>query len=177
MFEKVGLKVIQYARSIGINIIFSSTKDNFFKGDLDGKNIFITDLGSEENLFNMLHLIGHTVQWNLSEHLREFGNEVYVNPDNTLVQKLKDYEWEANCYGVYVLEHLGFSILKNWLQAKFEEDIILLINFYKTGEKIKDLSKVNKDYSYKKELVSKLIPAFEPKSQQLTRDGIVINFN
>jgi len=37
----------------------------FFKGDLDGKTIYISKrLSKEEKLFNILHLTGHTIQWN-----------------------------------------------------------------------------------------------------------------
>ena len=45
-----------------------------FTGDLDGSTILVDyDLDAEEALFILVHLFGHTVQWNVSPADRELG--------------------------------------------------------------------------------------------------------
>ncbi|MEP7144827.1 MAG: hypothetical protein ABI707_18225 [Ferruginibacter sp.] len=70
-------------REMGLVIHFTHNLDPFFKGDLDGKRIFIGNhLGAEEKLFNLLHLAGHSIQWNIDELLRNLGSELYLHPDD-----------------------------------------------------------------------------------------------
>ena len=45
-----------------------------FTGDLDGSTILVDhDLDAEEALFILVHLFGHTVQWNVNPADREPG--------------------------------------------------------------------------------------------------------
>ena len=47
---------------------------NPFTGDLDGHSIDIDfDLDVEDSLFILIHLFGHTVQWNVSDHARRIA--------------------------------------------------------------------------------------------------------
>jgi len=151
--------------------------DEFFKGDLDGLNICIREINYEEDLFNILHMVGHSIQWNVSQKLRELGNKIYLNPSDKLLKKLQDYEWEANCYGYKILLDLGFGDLKPWLESKYILDMLYLTHFYKTGEKLRDISKSTLKNAYKKPLISLSIPKITPISQNNSRNGIVIDFD
>lgn len=176
-YSTVLKKVINYSKKLGFNIIFNYDIDEFFKGDLDGKNIYLTKLSDEENLFNILHMVGHSIQWNVSQKLRVLGNKIYINPNDELLKTLQDYEWEANCYGYKILLDLGFGDLKSWLESKYILDMIYLTHFYKTGQKLRIISDATLKNAYRKPLIGKSIPKFTPMSQKNSRNGIVIDFS
>jgi len=177
MFKSVFDKVVEFSNSIGLQIKITEELDEFFKGDLDGVNIYCRKMGYEEMLFNVLHMIGHTVQWNVDSDLKEFGSVIYKNPDSELVEKLHNYEWEANCYGLYILHKIGVYNLDSWLHEKFVLDITYLTHFYLTGEKIREITTTSVKYPFYKKLVSKEIPPFTPVQLSETRNGIVIDFS
>lgn len=166
-------KVTEYAQSIGFIVEERSDLDEFFKGDLDGKHIWIADdLDDEEKLFNLLHLIGHNIQWNINQDFFELGSVLYKNPDEKIIARLYAYEWDANCYAMYILQYLGFKNLRSWLYDMFKEDINYLIMFYRTGEKIKIMPE---ERIPPVELIPKSPPLyFEPKQMKQSRNGIVI---
>ena len=60
----------------GVPVVISDVV-NPFTGDLDGAEIHVDYENSmEEAVFILVHLFGHTVQWNLSEYNRKIGYEV-----------------------------------------------------------------------------------------------------
>ena len=74
-FAKRLEKCERVIKELGLEVIYTHNLDPFFKGDLDGKRIFIGyHLQAEEKLFNLLHLAGHSVQWNVDELLRNLGS-------------------------------------------------------------------------------------------------------
>lgn len=165
-------------RNMGIVISYTHNLDAFFKGDLDGRNIYIgNNLGPEEKLFNLLHLAGHTVQWNIDELLRSLGSELYRNPSDQLLQKLQTYEWDANCYALGILHEAGITTMDGWLHQKYLIDMFYLTHFYKTGKKLKRITEVAKKYQFNRDLVPKVPPPFTPKAASKSRNGIVINFD
>lgn len=177
MFDKILGDVIKYAESLGLNICFKNDLDEYFKGDLDGLNIFCIEMEHDEMLFNILHMIGHTVQWNVSSELRELGSKTYLNPSPELMRHLQEYEWEANCYGLYILHKLGVNDLDDWLHEKFVLDISYLTHFYATGEKLREVTQESLKYPFSKPLIPKVIPLFEPHKSEGARNGVVIDFS
>jgi hypothetical protein len=177
-FEVILKKSESIIKDLGLNIIYTHNLDPFFKGDLDGKTIFIGNhLSPSEKLFNLLHLAGHSIQWNTDELLRTMGSELYINPSDELLRKLQVYEWQANCYALSILHQASGHKLDKWLTRKYVADMTYLTHFYKTGKKTKHISaRVIKDYPFKKLLEEKLIPQFIPKSSERTRNGIVVAF-
>ncbi len=164
-------------RAIGLEITYTHNLDAFFKGDLDGKRIFIGDhLNNEEKLFNLIHLAGHSIQWNIDELLRNLGSELYKNPDDELLKKLQTYEWQANCFGLSILHKAGIHYLDKWLTDKYLVDMIYLTHFYKTGKKLKRITPTAKSYPFNRELIEIPIPRFKPTVSNRTRNGIVIAF-
>ncbi len=165
-------------KELGLVIHYTHNLDPFFKGDLDGKRIFIGDhLRAEEKLFNLVHLAGHTVQWNIDALLRDLGSELYLHPDDKLLKKLQTYEWQANCYGLSILHKAKIFDLDKWLSKKYVLDMLYLTHFYKTGKKLKRVTKVAKAYSFKRNLTIISIPLFTPVSGSRTRNGLVISFD
>lgn len=165
-------------RSLGLVIHYTHNLDPFFKGDLDGKRIFIgSHLDKEDKLFNLLHLAGHCIQWNLDKLLRDLGSELYLNPDDELLKKLQTYEWQANCYGIAILHKAGVFNLDKWLSKEYLRDMIYLTYFYKTGKKLRSFTKVAKDFPFKRALEDMPLPAFTATAGSRTRNGIVISFD
>ncbi|MGC4038978.1 MAG: hypothetical protein QM764_23675 [Chitinophagaceae bacterium] len=176
-FAEVLKKIESIVSGMGFMIQYTQNMDPFFKGDLDGKTIFIgTHLSAEEKVFNLLHLAGHSIQWNVDELLRTLGSELYRNPDDALLLRLQTYEWQANCYALTILHQAKQFNLDKWLTRKYIIDMLYLTHFYKTGEKLKRITQAAKAYPFRRELEPKEIPSFTPRASEKTRNGIVIAF-
>ncbi len=177
-FKSVLHKSEVVVREMGLVIHFTHNLDPFFKGDLDGKRIFIgSHLDDEDKLFNLLHLAGHCIQWNVDSLLRDLGSELYLNPDDELLKKLQTYEWQANCYGLAILRKADIFNLNSWLTKEYIRDMIYLTHFYKTGKKLRRMTKEARDFPFKRALQETPLPTFTPTAGTRTRNGIVISFD
>jgi hypothetical protein len=109
---------------------------NPFTGDLDGEQIMVDyDLDVHEAVFILVHLFGHTVQWNLSETNRTLA---FAKPEKwteDLLVQVVAYEQEACRYSLQLLHEAGFHDLDQWLSDFAACDSSYLMHFYKTGEK------------------------------------------
>src|SRR3989344_6429501 len=75
-----------------------------FSGDLNGAEIFINHNKSiEEQLFNLLHLFGHTVQWAVRPDGYALGYKLFHRPNQELLKLLIAYEREAARYSIALL--------------------------------------------------------------------------
>lgn len=177
-FEKWYTDLLHRADTLGIEVEESNDLDKYFKGDMDGKNIWLSPhLSTEEKVFDLLHMIGHTIQWNVDEELYKLGSVLYQNPSPELLDRLQRYEWEANCYAAYILVGVvGNTPASKWLYKKYEEDMQLLTHFYLTGEKVTEVSKLGYCTAKVWDLEAKIIPKFTPKARPRRRNGLVINF-
>lgn len=176
-YTKLLHKCEQIVKDLGLEINYTHNLDSFFKGDLDGKRIFIgSHLAPEEKLFNLLHLSGHSIQWNVDDLLRSLGSELYQHPDDKLLKRLQVYEWQANCYALSILHKAGIKKLDGWITKKYIIDMLYLTYFYKTGKKLKRITKTAKAYPFKRKLKPKPIPEFVPEAHKRTRNGLVIAF-
>jgi len=109
---------------------------NPFTGDLDGEQIMVDyDLEIEDAVFILIHLFGHTVQWNVSDERREIG---FLKPERwtpELLRAVADYEAEACRYSLQLVHDIGVFDLDQWISDFAACDISYLMHFYKTGEK------------------------------------------
>ena len=109
---------------------------NPFTGDLDGKHIHIDfDLEVEDALFILVHLFGHTVQWNVSEEARRIA---FMKPGTWSAAQLAEvsgYEAEACRYSLQLLHDAGVHDLDQWVADFAACDCAYLMHFYQTGEK------------------------------------------
>lgn len=175
-YTEVLQKVCEYAKTIGLEVT-QKNFETYFKGDMDGINIWIDcKLDLESQVFDILHMIGHCIQWNLSEEKRRLGSNLYSDPDDKLLNRLQEYEWEANCYALWILFHLGYGELSTWLQNNYVMDMHYLTHFYKTGERKKEITNISKRYAWTAPLIPKEVPKFVPQKSESTRNGIVIDF-
>jgi hypothetical protein len=107
-----------------------------FTGDLDGEKILVDcDIDAEEALFILVHLFGHTVQWNVSAKDRELGLLEVKNPTDELLSQLERYEHDAARYSLQLFHEAGITDLDQWLANFAACDVAYLMHFYRTGEK------------------------------------------
>jgi len=107
-----------------------------FTGDLDGSQILVDHaLEAEEALFVLVHLFGHTVQWNVSPRDRELGMLEVRNPTDELLSQLARYEQDAARYSLQLIHEADVRDLDQWLANFAACDVAYLMHFYRTGEK------------------------------------------
>ena len=109
----------------------------FYTGQFDGKEIWVDlDRDPQEAVFILVHLFGHTVQWNLDENLRllGLGNSKVSEED---LPRIYNYERQASQLGLGLLEEVGELRLARWLSDCFGADWKFLKHFYRTGEKLR----------------------------------------
>lgn len=122
-------------REYGLPVVLTDVPDPF-TGDLDGATILVDyDLDAEEALFILVHLFGHTVQWNVSPEDRALGLLLVREPTDELLASLARYERDAARYSLQLFHEAGVRDLDQWLANFAACDIAYLMHFYRTGEK------------------------------------------
>lgn len=142
-----------------------------FTGDLDGTEIHVDyDLTSEDALFIIVHLFGHTVQWNTSADARRIGK--HPGPwTEELLAELRAYETDACRLSLQLFHDAGIHDLDQWLSDFAACDYRYLDHFYRTGTK-PDFRSFWTDGN--PVLTPLPIPAFSPQRWATRVDGIVI---
>jgi hypothetical protein len=145
---------------------------NPFTGDLDGAQIMVDyDLEIEDALFILIHLFGHTVQWNVSAERRAFA---FVQPTTWTDDQLRavgEYEAEACRYSLALLHEAGVHDLDQWMSSFAACDSRYLMHFYKTGEKQAFRSFWQDDAPILRPLA---IPEFRPTRWLSRQQGTVV---
>jgi len=108
-----------------------------YTGQFDGREIWVDlDKDPEEGVFILVHLFGHTVQWNLDENLRLLGlGNAGVKEED--LPRVYQYERQASQLGLALLEETGELRLARWLSDCFGADWKFLEHFYRTGQKVR----------------------------------------
>jgi hypothetical protein len=120
----------------GLPVVITDVPDPF-TGDLDGATILVDyDLDAENALFILVHLFGHTVQWNVSAEERRLGLLDVQNPSEELLAELAQYEQTAARYSLQLFHDVGIRELDQWLADFAACDIAYLLHFYRTREKL-----------------------------------------
>jgi hypothetical protein len=145
---------------------------NPFTGDLDGAEIRVDyDLNAEESLFILIHLFGHTVQWNLSAEDRELGRKVEANVPESRLAAIEAYERTACAYSLQLLHDLGVHDLDQWVSDFAHCDLAYLMHFYRTGEKRPFRSFWQEGAPL---VAGQPIPDFHPTRWVSRADGVVV---
>jgi hypothetical protein len=143
-----------------------------FYGDLNGAEIRLKPgLGAEDELFMLLHLFGHTVQWNLRGVLDLDLDPAAGPPAEAAVAAVLDYEREACAYSLQLLLDTGFGDLQPWLSDMSAADLRHLLHFYATGE---SLGARHFWRAGEPPIAPRAIPAFTPKVLRWRWEGIVV---
>jgi hypothetical protein len=122
-------------RKYGVEVTISDVVDPN-TGDFDGKQILIDyDQDLEVALFVLVHLFGHTVQWNTSEAQRELGLSVATGKTPEEMAAIHEYEQGATRLGIALLHEAGVRDMDGWASDWWRADYAYLLHFYETGEK------------------------------------------
>jgi len=122
-------------RRYGLPVVITDVPDPF-TGDLDGATILVDyDLDAEDALFILVHLFGHTVQWNVSAEDRALGMLEVRDASEELLAALARYEVDSARYSLGLFHEVGVHDLDQWLSDFAACDIAYLMHFYRTGEK------------------------------------------
>jgi len=171
-FREVFNRIEAYIeRRYGIPVIIRDVTDPF-TGDLDGEHIEVDyDQSCEDALFIIVHLFGHTVQWNTDPRARVIGTARVENPSEEFLTELRDYEAKACAYSLQLFHDAGVSDLDQWTADFAACDCAYLMHFYRTGEKLPFRN-------FWRESMPKVeplpIPTFEPARWVSRADGVVI---
>jgi hypothetical protein len=157
-------------RRYGLPVVITDVPDPF-TGDLDGATIAVDyDLDAENALFILVHLFGHTVQWNTSDAERALGLLEVKDPSEELLASLARYEETAARYSLQLFHETGVRDLDQWLADFAACDVAYLIHFYRTREK-RAFREFWKDGTAP--LTPLPIPPFRP-TKWVTRSGTVV---
>jgi hypothetical protein len=141
-------------------------------GDLDGQEIRLDpEFGTELMVFNLVHLFGHTVQWNLLGRVPDIGTKPPGQYSAADLEEVTSYERDASRYGQELLHETGIRDLDPWLADLAASDITYLEHYYATGIKgtLADFRKTGQP------LLDPLpIPGFKPRRLSFRTDGVVI---
>jgi hypothetical protein len=120
----------------GIEVTISDVVDPN-TGDFDGERILLDyDQDLEVALFVLVHLFGHTVQWNVSEKWRSLGLNVAKGKTEEEMRDIHEYEQGATRLGVQLLHEAGVADMDGWASDWWRADFEYLVHFYNTGEKL-----------------------------------------
>lgn len=147
-----------------------------FTGDLDGAEILIDfEEDAESALFILVHLFGHTIQWNLSVRARElsvlfFGDDPpQITPE--VFAELEAFEREACEYSLQLMHDAGVRDMDQWVSDYWACDFAYLLNFYETRRQ----APFKQFWRDGQPLISpRPIPDFTPRRWVARADGIVV---
>jgi hypothetical protein len=106
-------------------------------GDFDGCRIQVDyDQDLECAFFVLVHLFGHTVQWNTSAEDRELGLIQATGVSDEFLLKVYDYERDATRYSLQLMHECNVKHLDAWVSDWWAADWKYLKHFYQTGEKL-----------------------------------------
>ena len=134
-------------------------------GDFDGVTIKIDyDLDLDLAFYILLHLFGHSVQWNLSKEYRDLGQDQSIPKPPEVMKKIYAYERDATRFALTLCRDARLQPIEEidqWVSDWFDADYAFLERFYTTGERLepRDLFRAGKG-----ELLTPLaIPDFTPQ--------------
>lgn len=120
----------------GIQVVISDVLDPN-TGDFDGERILLDyNQDLEIALFVLIHLFGHTVQWNISEEFRILGQDLKLEKTEEELKRIYVYEKDATRYSIQLMEEAGVHGLDQWASDWWAADWIFLEHLYRTGEKL-----------------------------------------
>jgi hypothetical protein len=143
-----------------------------FTGDLDGAEVRIHE-GHEidARFFTLVHLFGHTVQWNTSDRARKIGDSQPGRYSAAELDEVKAYECEASRYSLQLLHEAGIADLDQWVSDFACADLSFLAHYYATGER----KPVADFWVDGQPLLQPLaIPGFQPRRCKFRWDGVVL---
>ena len=104
-------------------------------GTFDGAEIgidYANDL--EMSLFVLVHLFGHTVQWNTVPAYRTIDTRVKPGAPPEVIAEAAEYERNASRLGLALMHRAGIHDRDQWISDWWASDWKYLSHFYSTGK-------------------------------------------
>jgi hypothetical protein len=104
-------------------------------GIFDGAEIgidYANDL--EMSLFVLVHLFGHTVQWNTVPSYRTIDKRVHAGAPPDVIEEARSYERDASRIGLQLFHEAGITDRDQWISDWCGSDWKYLSTFYATGK-------------------------------------------
>ena len=120
--------------SYGVRVYIGDVKDPN-TGIFDGSEIgidYANDL--EMSLFVMVHLFGHTVQWNTVPSYRTIDTRVKRGAPAEVIEEARVYEENASRYGLQLLHEASITDRDQWISDWRASDWKYLSTYYATGK-------------------------------------------
>lgn len=118
----------------GVRVYIGDVKDPN-TGIFDGSEIgidYANDL--EMSLFVMVHLFGHTVQWNTVPSYRTIDSRVKPGAPAEVIEEARVYEENASRYGLQLLHEANITDRDQWISDWRASDWKYLSTYYATGK-------------------------------------------
>ena len=120
--------------SYGVRVYIGDVQDPN-TGIFDGAEIgidYANDL--EMSLFVLVHLFGHTVQWNTVSAYRTIDQRVKPGAPPPVIDEARVYEQNASRYGLQLLVEAGLADRDQWISDWWASDWTYLSTYYATGK-------------------------------------------
>lgn len=106
-------------------------------GDFNGVQIMIDyDQDLESAFFVLVHLFGHTVQWNTSSECRAIGTDLSIGKSDEQLERIYEYEKTATRYSLQLMHEAKVMDLDQWVSDWWTADWKYLAHYYRCGEKL-----------------------------------------
>jgi hypothetical protein len=118
----------------GVRVYVGDVKDPN-TGTFDGAEIGIdwaNDL--EMSLFVLVHLFGHTVQWNTNERYRTIDTRAVPGAPPEIIEEARQYEENASRLGLTLLHEADVTDRDQWISDWWASDWRYLSAYYATGK-------------------------------------------
>jgi hypothetical protein len=120
--------------SYGVRVYIGDVTDPN-TGTFDGSEIGIDYANSlEMSLFVLVHLFGHTVQWNTVPAYRTIDTRARPGAPAEVIEEARLYEENASRYGLRLLHEAGVRERDQWLADWKGSDWHYLSTYYRTGK-------------------------------------------
>jgi hypothetical protein len=120
--------------SYGVRVYIGDVQDPN-TGIFDGAEIgidYANDL--EMSLFVLVHLFGHTVQWNTVPSYRTIDQRAKPGAAPEVIEEARTYEKNASRYGLALLHQANIRDRDQWISDWWASDWQYLSTYYKTGK-------------------------------------------
>ncbi len=129
-FRRARARVEQYGIQVYIGDVIDPNTGTF-----DGMEIgidYANDL--EMSLFVLVHLFGHTVQWNTVPAYRSIDQRVRPGVSAEIIEEARSYEQNASRYALQLFHEAGVAHRDAWLSDWWASDWKYLSTYYATGK-------------------------------------------
>jgi hypothetical protein len=119
--------------SYGIRVYIGDVKDPN-TGIFDGSEIGVdwaNDL--DMSLFVLVHLFGHTVQWNTVPAYRTIDQRAKPGAPPEVIDEARVYEMNASRFGLELMHKAGIDDRDQWISDWWGSDWKYLSTYYATG--------------------------------------------